>query len=392
MKICFITPNLLPVPNVLGGAIETIITNVLKEQEKNNSLDITVVSIYNKLAYQESKKYQNTKFIYIKKNPLYIFFSIIYKLENKIFKKDKNTYNHMVLRKIKKHNYDYIFAEGGHYNSFNTFLKYFDKNKMILHLHHTGTSNEIIDNTFSKVVGVSNYVINKFKNSSSIKNYYLLKNCINLDDFKKLASSKELNEIRNKYHIKKDDFVILYCGRLIKEKGVLELIKAFNKVNNNHMKLLIIGSKNFYYGETDNYVDALYKNANDNIIFTGYINTHELYKYYQLSKIMVIPSIWEEAAGLVCIEAMISQLPIITTGSGGILEYVSDKSLIVSNQKSKMIDDLSKAILKLYQEKDKLENIGKYNYQEALKYSSATYYQELVKLIREDMNNEKKEY
>ena len=89
---------------------------------------------------------------------------------------------------------------------------------------------------------------------------------------------------------------------------------------------------------------------------------------------------------------MISRLPIITTGSGGILEYVSDKSLIVSNQKSKMIDDLSKAILKLYQEKDKLENIGKYNYQEALKYSSATYYQELVKLIREDMNNEKKEY
>ena len=50
MKICFITPNLLPVPNVLGGAIETIITNVLKEQEKNNSLDITVVSIYHKLA------------------------------------------------------------------------------------------------------------------------------------------------------------------------------------------------------------------------------------------------------------------------------------------------------------------------------------------------------
>ncbi len=390
MKICFITPNLLPVPNVLGGAIETIITNVLKEQEKNNSLDITVVSIYNKLAYQESKKYQNTKFIYIKKNLLYIFYSIIYKLENKIFKKDKNTYNHMVLRKIKKHHYDYIFAEGGHYNSFNTFLKYFDKKRMVLHLHHTGTSNEIIDHTFSKVVGVSNYVINKFKNSSSIKNYYLLKNCINLDDFKKVASSKELNEIRNKYHIKKDDFVIIYCGRLIKEKGVLELIKAFNKVNNNHMKLLIIGSKNFYYGETDTYVDALYKEANDNIIFTGYINTHELYKYYQLAKIMVIPSIWEEAAGLVCIEAMISKLPIITTGSGGILEYASDKSLIVSNQKSKMIDELSEAILKLYQEKDKLESIGASNYQEALKYSSATYYQELVKLIREDMNNEKK--
>ena len=47
-KICLITPNLLPVPNVLGGAIETLVTNILKEQTIENKIDITIVSIYNK--------------------------------------------------------------------------------------------------------------------------------------------------------------------------------------------------------------------------------------------------------------------------------------------------------------------------------------------------------
>ena len=71
-KVCFITSNLLPVPNVKGGAIETIMTNIITEQEKQEKLDITIVSIYDKNAEIESKKYKKTKFIYIKKNISYI--------------------------------------------------------------------------------------------------------------------------------------------------------------------------------------------------------------------------------------------------------------------------------------------------------------------------------
>ena len=129
LKVCLITTNLLPVPCVLGGAIEGLVTNIIDEQEIENKLDLTVVSIYNQEAFASSKNYHHTKFIYIKKNLSYMLTSIIYKTINKLFKTNLNTYNHMVLKKIKNMNFDYVVAEGGHYESYNKFLKYYKRNK-----------------------------------------------------------------------------------------------------------------------------------------------------------------------------------------------------------------------------------------------------------------------
>ena len=55
--------------------------------------------------------------------------------------------------------------------------------------------------------------------------------------------------------------------------------------------------------------------------FTGYIENQKLYRYYQSADIQVIPSLWEEAAGLIAIEGMLSGLPLIITKSGGMIEY-----------------------------------------------------------------------
>ena len=49
-KICIISAGALPVPAVLGGAIETIINNIIDENEKDKKLEITIVSKYNKQA------------------------------------------------------------------------------------------------------------------------------------------------------------------------------------------------------------------------------------------------------------------------------------------------------------------------------------------------------
>lgn len=387
-KICLITPNLLPVPNVLGGAIETLVTNILKEQTLKNEIDITIVSIYNKLAYQESKKYKNTKFIYIKKNLKYCIYGVTYRIINKLFKKNMNTYNHLVLNQIKREKFDYIIAEGGHYESYQEYLKYFSKEKLVLHLHHTATSNKIIDTTFSKVIGVSNYVLEKFRKTSSIKKYYLLKNCIDIDKYDKKLSDKELSKLRERYNLNKNDFVLMYCGRLIKEKGVLELIKSVNNIKEKNIKLLVIGSINFASGGEDEYTKEIKKiaNRNKNVIFTGYIDGKELYKYYKLSNTVVIPSVWEEAAGLVCIEAMICQKPIITTGRGGIKEYVNEDAILVNYHENYLVKELTDAILKLYNNQEKLQDIGKKSCKEALQYSTKNYYKNLVNIIEVKFN------
>lgn len=382
-KICLISSNLLPVPNVKGGAIETIITNILQEQEKQEKIELTVVSIFDEEAYKESQKYSKTRFIYIKKNFLYYIIGTIYNISNKLFKTNFNTYNTIVLNKIKKAKFDYIFAEGGHYESYNKFLKYFKKEQLVLHLHHFATSNSIIDSTFSKVVGVSKYVTDEFLKTSSIEKGYVLKNSIDLKKFDKKISEIEYLELRNKYHISNDDFVIIYCGRLIKEKGVLELVKAVKKIKNNQIKLLIVGSINFANGGVSEYTEILEKeisSCHDKVILTGFIDNNELYKYYNIADVMVIPSIWDEAAGLVCVEGMISKKAIITTGTGGIKEYVGDNAVFVKND-NKLVNDIKEKILYLYNNPKILEKQVNKGYKEAFKYNNQIYYRNLVKLI-----------
>ena len=190
LKICLITPNLLPVPSVKGGAIESLVTNIVKKQEEYKKLDLTVVSLYDKKALEESKKYPNTKFIYIKKNISYYITGIFYNISNRLFKTNLNTYNHFVLNKIKNMNFDYVVAEGGHYESYNKFLKYYKKENLIIHLHHVERSNEIIDKTFSRLLGVSDYVTNEFKKTTNKIDTYTLRNGIDLNLFDKEASIK----------------------------------------------------------------------------------------------------------------------------------------------------------------------------------------------------------
>ena len=116
-------------------------------------------------------------------------------------------------------------------------------------------------------------------------------------------------------------------------KGVLELIKAVKSTNKNDIKLLILGSNNFLDGKGDEYTEKLkceVKGYEHQIVFTGYVNNWDVYKYYALADIVCLPSLWEDAAPLACIETMISKKVMLATRTGGAPEYLSpDSSLIV---------------------------------------------------------------
>lgn len=395
IKVCMITPNLLPVPAVKGGAIENLVTNIIKEQEQQKKLDLTIVSIYDEKASTESKKYKNTKFIYIKRDINYIFIAMLFNLLNKILKTNFNTYNHVVLNKIKKNKYDFVIAEGGHYESFNEFLKYFKKDQMILHLHHQGTSNNIINNTFSKLIAVSDFVNNDFKKTAKNINGKTLLNGVDTKNFEQSVSDQEISNLRKQYKLEPEDFVILFCGRLIEVKGVLELVQAVKKIDNPKIKLLILGSSSFDGGEKNNYIKCLEKETNekkDRFIFTGYVNNWEIYKYYALADIMCMPSLWEEAAGLTAIESMLLGKVVLATDSGGVKEYLDLDNCIVVDKKN-IVENLRQQILMLYKNKNQLKNSSKMLRLHANKFNTKNFYINFIKILedfKEDDLNEKK--
>lgn len=65
-NILMISPCDLPIPAVKGGAVSTLIESLVKENSLQGKVNIELVSIYDETAQRISKKYKNTKFIWIK--------------------------------------------------------------------------------------------------------------------------------------------------------------------------------------------------------------------------------------------------------------------------------------------------------------------------------------
>ena len=93
MKICFLVADsngAFPVPAAKGGAVSTLVEQLIEENSKNKFADLTVISFYNNKAKQIAKKYKNVEFIWIKVPNKYKFLDkTLYKMVKKFFKNKK---------------------------------------------------------------------------------------------------------------------------------------------------------------------------------------------------------------------------------------------------------------------------------------------------------------
>ena len=63
INIAIVAPNILPIPAVKGGAIETLMENLIKQNEIFNEIDLTIYTIFDSEAKKKSLQYKNTDFI-----------------------------------------------------------------------------------------------------------------------------------------------------------------------------------------------------------------------------------------------------------------------------------------------------------------------------------------
>lgn len=131
-----------------------------------------------------------------------------------------------------------------------------------------------------------------------------------------LLESNELkNEkeaLRKQYGFPSDTTIFLYCGRLSSEKGVIELLRAYEKVPNDRKALVLVGDGPLRDAMKE--IVAEYKL--DTVYFMGYQNRNDIGKFYTLADILVLPSI-RETWGMVVNEALCFSLPIIASDQVG---------------------------------------------------------------------------
>jgi len=142
--------------------------------------------------------------------------------------------------------------------------------------------------------------------------------------FSKKPLPEELDAIRSRYNLDRKK-IVLFVGRLIEEKGVSYLIQALKQLNDSNIALMIIGEGPLKAPLEKQCFDNNLKNA----LFMGHILSAELYKYYALADVFVLPSIttkdFKEPWGLVVNEAMNQGTPVVVTdavgaGVGGLVE------------------------------------------------------------------------
>lgn len=382
MRLAIITSGFLPVPATKGGAVENLIVNFIKENENNQEspINITVFSEYDDKAQKEAKNYFKTKIKFIK-TPKFIQVAdkIIFLFAKNVLKKENSQSYRFILKRLyylnrvskdlKSNNYDKVLLEN-HPTQYlalkwkKNYIKY--QNNYYYHCHNEFPGQygceKIIRNT-QKFICVSNYIsktLQQYLHMDSNK-FVVLKNGINQEQFKQKPSKQRLEELKEKYNIEKNSTILIFTGRIVPEKGVLELLEALKDVKEKY-KLLIVGAPLNDINTKTKYELAVEEKVNKmegKVVFTGYVNYEKIYELYRLADIAVLPSIWDDPAPLTIIESLTCGLPIITTNSGGIPEYATEESAIIVERDAKLIINLSDEIEKLIKNQSKQDEMSK---------------------------------
>lgn len=181
-------------------------------------------------------------------------------------------------------------------------------------------------------------------------------------------SSDRIDALKKEFlSTKSESIVISLVGRISKLKGQKLLLNAFETScnKNKNCSLLFVGDvspgQDAYRMELENSIN---KSPNKDFIriLPYQKNIQEI---YAISDIIVIPSTEPESFGMVALEAMIAEKPVIAAGHGGILELVTNKKTGISFEPLNQ-DDLSRALNELIEDKSKRDEYGKNGRQKAI--------------------------
>ena len=127
---------------------------------------------------------------------------------------------------------------------------------------------------------------------------------------------------RRKY-AKDKEKIILFMGRLVYEKGIQHLISAMPKIlAGYHDTKLVICGKGGMMDELKAQVNAM--GIGNKVYFAGYMNGKDVQRMYKAADIAVFPSTYEPF-GIVALEAMLSENPIVVSDIGGLNEIVDHR-------------------------------------------------------------------
>ncbi|MGL4518565.1 MAG: glycosyltransferase family 4 protein [Phocaeicola sp.] len=215
----------------------------------------------------------------------------------------------------------------------------------------------------TKVINVSPSVAKRAiedKLNSPYKQLLLSKGTCNGIDTKKFSKhnlhAEKLQEIREQLALTEEDYIVGFSGRLVRDKGIIELVHAFKQVSKENItcKLLLIGMFEERDGLPLDVIEEI-KN-NPKIVTTDYVSYSEIEYYYGLMDLYILPS-YREGFPTSVLEASAMELTVITTRVTGCIDSIQENEtgFFIENEANSIATTLTKAI----KSKEKCKEMGK---------------------------------
>lgn len=162
---------------------------------------------------------------------------------------------------------------------------------------------------------------------------------------------EKIEMLKKELNLKGNELIVSFIGRLVEEKGILDLLKAFSLIKDNNIKLLVIGGYPQDERDQETYSKLKEYETNPNLIFLGQRN--DIRDLLYLSDIFCLPS-YREGMPRSIIEAMAMRNAIIATDIRGSREEVVDgeTGYLVPIKSPSAIKD---KIIDLMNDRDRLE-------------------------------------
>lgn len=405
-KVLILVPGNYPMPPTRGGAVETLVQDLIEENERQRLLNITALSYYEAEAERLSERYQASRYLYVRIPKL------VLDLDRLLFSLTKNLLKSKVLSLQHVFSKFYFIRHAGrllHAGDFDKVViendiplfwalktrknsaKY--QNKYYLHLHNRVRKSFFCGKCAAdsnKIITVSNFIrlnLPEFLKPAQASRTVVLKNCADWSFFQPGEGREQIAVVKKQYGILPDERILLFAGRIDESKGILQLLLAFQKLKSSHVKLMLAGSQLFGSGAVGPFqtkVKQLADTMPGKVIVTGYIPHDQICFYYQSADLAVLPSIWDDPAPLAVIEAMASGLPIITTDSGGIPEYVNPDCAVILKRDEALVGHLAEAIDSLLSDDKRREKMSDAARKAAKEYTPARYYEIFVHILSEE--------
>lgn len=380
--------GVMPVPAVCGGAIETLITSIVKKYSKKDGFRLTIFSVYHKEAVEAAKQFPEVRFVWTHTNTFWnlskhAVFMAVRALTGKTIRILQRHYNE-IAPVIQKERFDLLIVEGGDEKAVIDIAKGYKREQLAFHAHVHFIPDKQTVKGFGNLIAVSEFVKKEYIKACSIPvKAHVLRNAIDVKKFSRVASEEQKSRLRKKLGLSDNDFVILFVGRIMEIKSVLELMRAVIELDNPHIKLLIIGSANSGKWSLSSYerkAKQFAEQHKDRIKFTGYVENTEVYTYAAIADVQCLPTKVEEAAPLVVLEAMAEGLPLIVTKSGGVVEYI-DENVALIIEKDHIVEDLKNAIIYMKEHPEVRRRMIEKAKIYSKRYDEASYYRNFVELI-----------